>query len=91
MDMTMNTANSIYFPPTYQDSKAYFRDQLERIRAVWPSAKLDNYAISDADELTIDWITAEPIRKKEKLLLITTGLHGVEGYVGAAMIGLFIK
>lgn len=89
--MKMNTEDSIYFPPTYQDSKAYFRDQLEKIRAVWPSARLDEYAISDEEGLTIDWIHAEPIKKKEKLILITTGLHGVEGYVGAAMLDLFIK
>ncbi|HDD61888.1 MAG TPA: DUF2817 domain-containing protein [Chloroflexi bacterium] len=87
----MNTANSIYFPTSYQESRIYFRAQLEKVKKVWPSATLDKYLISDGEDLTIDWITAQPIRQNKKLILITTGLHGVEGFVGAAMLDLFIK
>ncbi|MCK5795069.1 MAG: DUF2817 domain-containing protein [Anaerolineales bacterium] len=87
----MNTANSIYFPQTYRDSRTYFRNQIDKIKKIWPSATLDKYLISDGEDLTIDWITAQPIRQNKKLILITTGLHGVEGFVGAAMLDLFIK
>ena len=87
----MNTANSIHFPPTYRDSRTYFRGQLDRIKKIWTSASLDKYFIDEEKDLSIDWISAEPIKKKEKLVLITTGLHGVEGFVGAAMLDLFIK
>ena len=87
----MNTANSIYFPTSYQESRIYFRAQMEKVKKVWPSATLDKYLISDGEDLTIDWITAQPIRQNKKLILITTGLHGVEGFVGAAMLDLFIK
>ena len=87
----MNAANSIYFPPTYRDSRTYFRGQLGKIKEIWPSVVLDKYFIDEEKDLSIDWITAEPIKNSEKLVLITTGLHGVEGFIGAAMLDLFIK
>ncbi len=83
--------SSINFPTSYLESRSYFRDQLENIRNTWPSAVLEKRSISDNEDLTIDWIKAEPAKNEDKLILITTGLHGVEGFVGAAMLDLFIK
>jgi hypothetical protein len=82
---------SIYFPETYLDSRNYFHDQLDRIKSVWPKAILDRHFISQEEDLSIDWIDTDPDRKKEKLLVLTTGLHGVEGFVGAAMLDVFLK
>ncbi len=87
----MNNHTSIHFPTIYQESRSYFREQLKKVKKTWPTAVLDKHFISEAEDLSIDWITAEPIKKKEKLVMITTGLHGVEGFVGAAMLDLFIK
>jgi len=87
----MNNFPSIHFPTSYQESRTYFRKQLEIVKKIWTSAKLEECSISEDEDLTIDWITANPNRKKEKLILITTGLHGVEGFVGAAMLDLFLK
>jgi len=87
----MNTTTSICFPATFQESRTYFRSQLENVKKIWPSATLSKHTISEAEDLTIDWITTNPVRQKEKLILITTGLHGLEGFVGAAMLDLFIK
>ncbi len=87
----MNKHSQIHFPTSYLESRSYFRDQLGNIRNIWPSAVLEKRSISDDEDLTIDWIKAEPAKNKDKLILITTGLHGVEGFVGAAMLDLFIK
>jgi len=87
----MNNQTFIHFPTTYQESRTYFREQLKKVKKTWPTAVLDKHFISESEDLSIDWITAEPIKKKEKLVMITTGLHGVEGFVGAAMLDLFIK
>ena len=87
----MDIARSIYFPTSYQDSRKYFREQLESIKNIWPSARLDSHAISESEDLTIDWITADAVGSRKKMILLTTGLHGVEGFVGAAMLDLFIQ
>ena len=81
----------IFFPETYHSSRSYFIDQLEVIKSYWPDAVLKRHIIDPEEDLSIDWIDADPAREKGKLFLITTGLHGVEGYVGAAMMDLFIK
>jgi hypothetical protein len=41
--------------------------------------------------LTIDVIRADATREKQKLFILTTGLHGIEGYVGAGVIQIFIE
>ncbi len=87
----MNKYNSIHFSSSYQESRSYFHGQLGSLKKIWPSASLGRKIISTDEDLSIDWITADPIHKKEKLILITTGLHGVEGFVGAAMLDLFVK
>jgi predicted deacylase len=42
------------------------------------------------DALTIDWISAEAIEQPAQRLIITTGQHGVEAFVGVAMLHLFV-
>jgi predicted deacylase len=79
------------FPSTYRESRQCFRDDLEIIRHFWSSVKLKNHAINGSGELTIDWILADARRRKEKLLVITTGLHGIEGYIGSAVLQLCIE
>jgi hypothetical protein len=38
----------------------------------------------------MDWIEAKPLARKDRLLLFTTGEHGIEGYVGAAMLQVLL-
>jgi len=66
----MNNFPSIHFPTSYLESRVYFRKQLEIVKKIWTSAKLEECSISEDEDLTIDWITANPNRKKEKLILI---------------------
>jgi len=66
---------------------------LDQIRASWPSAELKYYLLHDLgdESLTIDWIAADALEEKCKLFVLTTGEHGVEGYVGSAMLELFMQ
>ena len=78
------------FPPTYAAARARFRANLGLVPAMWRGARLEIFCVDAAEDVTIDWIAAEPAHKR-KLLVLTTGEHGVEGYVGAAMLQLFIR
>mgnify|MGYP001222951295 CR=1 FL=1 len=78
-------------PASYDDSRARFRGRLAELQARWPTARLHSHALRDDPELTIDWIVAEPRERPAKLLMLTTGLHGAEGHVGAAMLELFVE
>jgi hypothetical protein len=79
------------FPSTYEESRARFRADLSHIKSLWQTAQLQSHRVGDDGDLTIDWVTAEPTSSKEKLLVFTTGEHGVEGYTGSASLQLFIE
>lgn len=58
---------------------------------MWPGAALVSKALPDDPDLTMDWIRADAGTSPEKLFLLSTGEHGVEGYVGAVILSLFVK
>lgn len=79
-----------YFSSTYETSRSKFRNRLADIKNIWPEAKLVQNRLGSLEEdLTIDIIEAESIQEKKKVLMITTGEHGIEGYVGSAVLQLF--
>ena len=58
---------------------------------MWPKAKLFQHKLQGDEDLTIDWIYSDATESNQKVFLLTTGEHGVEGYVGSAMMQLFIE
>jgi len=78
------------FSDTYEESRQKFIDSLTSIRQVFPNALLSSHRLAGNEDLTIDWITAQP-EHKDRLFILTTGQHGIEGYTGAAIQQLFIR
>jgi hypothetical protein len=79
------------FPETYEASRERFRNNLSVVQSMWPKAKLFQHKLSGDEDLTIDWLYSEATESNQKVLLFTTGEHGVEGYVGSAMMQRFIE
>lgn len=79
------------FPPTYEVSRERFRQDLEAVQQFWPHAQLSSHYLRGEDDLTIDWIYADGVNNNERIFILSTGEHGVEGYVGAAMQQRFIE
>jgi hypothetical protein len=79
------------FPETYESSRERFQNDLARIQSMWSGAKLFQHKTSGDEDLTIDWIYSDALERNEKVLIFTTGEHGVEGYVGSAMMQRFIE
>jgi hypothetical protein len=79
------------FPETYETSRQRFRDNLSTVQAMWPKAKLFQHALPGDEDLTIDWIYSDAVESKEKIFMLTTGEHGVECYVGSAMLQRFVE
>ncbi len=77
-------------PASYEESRRCFCEQLTVFQRTWPSAVLENHALSGHKDVSIDWIQVDARKRRENLLVISTGLHGIEGYVGAAVLQLFI-
>ena len=73
------------FPETYEASRERFRNNLPFIQKYWPGAKLSQHKIAGDEDLTIDWMSSDALESNEKVLLLTTAEHGIEGCVGSAM------
>lgn len=78
------------FPETYEASRERFRQNLAVIQKHWPGAKLSHHRLPGDEDLTIDWIHSDALDKNEKVLILTTAEHGIEGYVGSTMQQRFI-
>ena len=79
-----------FFPTTYEDSRVRFLQSLSLIQQKWHSTQLEAHRLKNFPDLTIDWLWAHA-RNKETLVLVSTAEHGIEGYVGAAMLKIFIE
>lgn len=82
---------STLFPASYEESRTRFRQDIHRVRELWPNAQLGHHRLAGAEDLTVDWIQAGALERAEKLVLFTTGEHGIEAYVGSAMLYLFVE
>ncbi len=80
----------VTFPSSYEDSRARFIRDFELLRPQWANSRLESVPLKTDPALSIDYAWAEP-RKKENLIVISTGLHGIEGYVGSVMLKIFME
>jgi hypothetical protein len=78
------------YPDSYEASRARFLCDVDLLRPKWHSSRLDSYPLKGHPDLTIDCFWAEP-RIKTNVVMISTGEHGIEGYVGSAMLKLFME
>ncbi len=74
---------SKYFSNNYLEARYKFREACKK-------AKLNSYSKEVIDGLTIDFATSET-KKKDKLIILMSGTHGVEGYIGSATQLWFIE
>ena len=51
--------------------------------------QLSSHAIDEADGLFIDTIYIPATEKQTNLIVLTTGVHGIEGYIGSVMLAVF--
>ena len=79
-----------YFPSSYEDSRTRFLQSLSLIQQKWHSTQLETHPLKNFPDLSIDWLWAYA-QKKETLVIISTAEHGIEGYVGYALMKIFIE
>jgi hypothetical protein len=77
------------FPETYEASRARFLREVKPLRPKWDSSRLETHPLTNYPDLSIDWLWAEP-PLRENLVVISTAEHGIEGYVGSAMLKVFM-
>ena len=85
--------NVNYFKSSYEECRNQFRIQAGSIFKAYEGVKvswLNVEAQLDLD-LTIDYCYIPAQKRLSRLLILTSGVHGVEGYVGSAVQQMFLQ
>ncbi|WP_404470556.1 DUF2817 domain-containing protein [Sutcliffiella horikoshii] len=78
-----------HFINTYEESKTRFLSYEDDLIENWNTVRSDSFKVDD--DATIDLWWADANQEKTNLIVITSGVHGVEGYVGSAMLDIFLE
>jgi hypothetical protein len=85
--------NLKYFQESYNDCRTSFLAEANEIKRMYKDVELSNFKIeSKVDpDLTIDYCYIPAQKTFGRLLVLTSGIHGIEGYVGSAVQQMFLK
>lgn len=78
-------------PASYEQSRTRFRAHLDDLSSHWPGTTLTVLPLETDPSLTTDVLTAPAMTARERLIVITTGEHGIEGFLGSAVMELFFE
>lgn len=90
---TINPDNLTYFKETYVDCRKSFFDEAFKLRGLSEGVEISHIAIEtriDSD-LTIDYCYIPAQNSFERLFILTSAVHGIEGYTGSAVQQMFLK
>jgi len=89
----VNPADLKYFQESYVDCRSQFLDQANKIKADYAGVQITALKVeSQVDsDLTIDYCYIPAQKSYERLLILTSAVHGVEGYVGSAIQQMFLN
>ena len=84
-------AYSESFLNTYDEVRANLLDRVAKLQNAGVTVEHSSYAIDESDDLYIDNIYLPSKGERKNLILLTTGVHGMEGYIGSVMLDVFFE
>ena len=82
---------SDYFFNTYEDVRKNLTARVDKLREGGATVNVSEYAVNEADGLFIDNIYLPAAKENKNLIILTTGVHGMEGYIGSVMLDVFFE
>ncbi len=79
------------FYTTYEDVRENLNRRVEKLRSKGITVEQSEYAVNAAENLYIDNIYLPASEKNTNLIVLTTGVHGIEGYIGSVMLDVFFE
>ena len=79
-----------YYIDSYDESLKRFSLYEGQLKKMWKDVEYEKLPVGDTG-LTLDIIRADASEKKDNLLILTAGVHGVEGYAGSAMLDVVVQ
>ena len=89
----VNEENLVYFQESYDDCRNAFLAEADNVLAKFNQGRLFSVRVpSKVDqELFTDFIYIPPLADTTKLLVLSSAVHGIEGYAGSAVQQMFLK
>ena len=82
---------SEYFYNSYEDIRFHLKDRVDQLKKDGITVEVSEYAVDESDDLYIDNIYLPSKGTKDNLIVLTTGVHGMEGYIGSVMLDVFFE
>ena len=81
-----------YFHNSYEECRSEFRLAAKKLNEQFNGVQNGKIPVASKidPDLTVDWCYIPAREKTNKLLTLTSGLHGIEGYAGSAIQFMFI-
>ena len=90
-EVAENYAYSEYFFNSYDEIRSHLKDRVEILKISGVKVEASEYAVDEADGLYIDNIYLPAEKENKNLVILTTGVHGMEGYIGSVMLDVFFE
>ena len=84
-------AYSDSFRNTYEEVRTGIRDLVATLESKGLNVETSSYAVDEADGLYIDSFYIPAAGEQTNLIVLTTGVHGMEGYIGSVMLDVFFE
>lgn len=78
------------FQNEYDDVRAHLEEKVEELGQVGYVPEFYSYPVNEEEGLYIDSVYLGSQSERKNLIVLTTGVHGIEGYIGATMIDVFL-
>lgn len=90
-EVAENHAYSEYFYNSYDEIRSHLKDRVEILKTSGVKVEASEYAVDETDGLYIDNIYLPAEKENKNLVILTTGVHGMEGYIGSVMLDVFFE
>ena len=80
--------SDVYFDE-YEDARAHLNETVSILKDKGYNVELYSQPINADDDLYIDNIYIPSNEEQTNLIVLTTGVHGIEGYIGSVMLDVF--
>ncbi|MCK4745754.1 MAG: DUF2817 domain-containing protein [Bacteroidales bacterium] len=86
-------SNLVYFQESYDECRQSFLSLARKVSGEYDQAELFSIKVPSHSDtgLYIDLLYLPPFQNTEKLLVLSSGVHGVEGFTGGAVQQMFLK
>ena len=82
-------AYSESFRTTYEETRVGVQNLITKLQAQGVEVKTESHAVNASDDLYIDTFYLPATGDHTNLIVLTTGVHGMEGYIGSVMLDVF--